>query len=114
MATEGHNRDAAWCHNRARELRGKQFSWAQVVHVLALDGRTSPLRLYRLAHNRSGADVVDEINRRDPANTAALRVQRLYDYEMWPEGGRRPSAWALRVLARIYQTSARELVTDAV
>ena len=114
MATDGHNGDAVWCHNRARELRAKRFSWAQVVDVLALDGTTSPLRLYRLAHNRSGVGVVDEINQRDPANTAALRVQRLYDYEMWPEGGRRPSVWVLPVLARIYQTSARRLITDAV
>ncbi|AHH97351.1 hypothetical protein [Kutzneria albida] len=114
MATDGHSGDAAWCHNRARELRAKGFTWAQVVDVLALDRKASPLRLHRLAHNRSGTDVVDEINQRDPANTAALRVQRLYDYEMWPDGGRRPSVWTLPVLARIYQTSARRLITDAV
>lgn len=110
MATDS---DTAQRQKRARELRAKGMSWPHVVDVLALDSSASPLRLYRLAHNRSAADVVDEINQLDPAATAALRAQRLYDYEMWPEGGRRPSLWVLPILARIYHTSARKLITES-
>jgi tetratricopeptide (TPR) repeat protein len=98
--------------DRAMKLRDKGFSWAQIVDVMALDHQASPLRLYRLAHRRSASDVVDEFNQMDPAGNATLRVQRLYDHEMWPEGGRRPTVRVLLALARIYQTAARRLVTD--
>jgi hypothetical protein len=70
--------------------------------------------MYRLAHGRSASDVVDELNRRDPAGTATLRAQRLYDYETWPEGGRRPPVRVLLTLAEVYQTTARWLVTSGV
>ncbi|MCP3803778.1 hypothetical protein NLX83_31360 [Allokutzneria sp. A3M-2-11 16] len=113
VAASPNNGDTTRAQLRARELREKGFSWAQIVDVLAFDIPSSPLRLYRLAHNRSAAHVVDEFNRLDPAATATLRVQRLYDYEMWPDGGRRPSVWVLPVLARMYCAAARDLVTDA-
>ncbi len=41
-----------------------------------------------------------------------MRTARLYDLEGWPEGRRRPSPRVLDLLARIYQTTARRLVTD--
>ncbi len=107
------NNDTARAQSRAKNLREKGFSWAQIVDVLAFDNQVSPLRLYRLAHNRSASHVVDEFNQLDPAATATLRVQRLYDYEMWPDGGRRPSVWVLPVLARMYCAATRELLTDA-
>ncbi|WP_433517658.1 hypothetical protein ACQP2T_20215 [Nonomuraea sp. CA-143628] len=49
------------------------------------------------------------VNDADPAGTAALRESRLYDYESWPEAGRRPPVRLLTVLAKIYQTAARNL-----
>ncbi|MDA0635065.1 hypothetical protein OUY22_16725 [Nonomuraea sp. MCN248] len=74
----------------------------------------SPLRLHRFAHGRTAADVVSMVNDADPAGTAALRESRLYDYEGWPEAGRRPPARLLAVLAEIYQTTARRLLSDEV
>ncbi|SDM38187.1 hypothetical protein [Allokutzneria albata] len=113
VAASPNNSETARAQLRARELREKGFSWEQIVDVLAFDIPSSPLRLYRIAHNRSAAHVVDEFNRLDPAATATLRVQRLYDYEMWPDGGRRPSVWVLPVLARMYCAAARALVTES-
>ncbi|MEV6987219.1 hypothetical protein AB0M95_38995 [Sphaerisporangium sp. NPDC051017] len=51
-------------------------------------------------------------NELDPAGSASMRTARLYDLEGWPQGRRRPSPRVLDLLARIYQTTARRLVTD--
>ncbi|MEV6153729.1 hypothetical protein AB0L53_25630 [Nonomuraea sp. NPDC052129] len=93
----------------SQPLRKKSFTWDQIADVLALTHQVSPLRLYRLAHGRTAADVVAMVNDADPAGTAALRESRLYEFESWPEAGRRPPARLLTVLAKIYQTAARNL-----
>ena len=98
----------------SQHLRGKGFTWDQIAAVLALTHQVSPLRLHRFAHGRTAADVVSMVNVADPAGTAALRESRLYDYEGWPEAGRRPPARLLVVLAEIYETTARSLLSDAV
>ncbi|WP_432872521.1 hypothetical protein [Microbispora rosea] len=97
---------------RSSELRAKGFTWDQIADVLALDNDVSPLRLYRLAHGRTAAEVVSLVNDLDPAGTASLREARLYDFEAWPDGGRRPPVRCLVTLARVYQTHAARLVTD--
>ncbi|MGW0805411.1 hypothetical protein [Nonomuraea sp. NPDC002799] len=97
----------------SKALRDKRFTWEQIADVLALTHPVSPLRLYRLAHGRTAADVVAVINDADPAGTAAMRESRLYDFESWPEAGRRPQARLLAALAEIYQTSARNLLSSA-
>ncbi|MFC4009913.1 hypothetical protein ACFOY2_21970 [Nonomuraea purpurea] len=96
----------------SQHLRAKGFTWDQIADVLALTHQVSPLRLYRLAHGRTAADVVALVNDADPAGTAALRESRLYEFESWPEAGRRPPAQLLTALAKIYQTTARSLLRD--
>lgn len=98
----------------SKRLREKGFTWEQVADVLALTHRVSPLRLYRLAHGRTAADVVAAVNDADPAGGATLRDSRLYDYESWPEAGRRPPACLLARLSKIYETDGRGLVRDEV
>ncbi|MEU6715204.1 hypothetical protein ABZ897_27375 [Nonomuraea sp. NPDC046802] len=93
----------------SQHLRAKGFTWDQITDVLALTHRVSPLRLYRLAHGRTAADVVALVNDADLAGTAALRESRLYEFESWPQAGRRPPAHLLTALAKIYQTTARSL-----
>jgi hypothetical protein len=113
MSGEGYRvllRARSW----SQHLRGKGFTWDQIADVLALTHQVSPLRLHRLAHGRTAADVVSMVNDADPAGTAALRDSRLYDYEGWPEAGRRPPARVLAVLAEIYETTARSLLSEAV
>ncbi|MGV9329201.1 hypothetical protein [Streptosporangium sandarakinum] len=100
------------CRRRSTALRAHAFSYGQIADVLALDHDVSPLRLYRYAHGRTAADVVAAHNDLDPAGTACLREARLYGYESWPATGRRPPARTLAILARLYQTTARRLVTE--
>jgi hypothetical protein len=102
------------CTTRSQTLRDKGFTYTQIADVLALDHDASPLRLYRYAHGLTTPQVVDTFNELDPAGTATLRDTRLRDYEAWPATGRRPPAWILALLARIYHTNARNLVTDQV
>ncbi|WP_147268858.1 tetratricopeptide repeat protein [Sphaerisporangium album] len=37
---------------------------------------------------------------------------RIYQFEVWPTGGRRPTPYNLQIMARIYQTSVRALLAD--
>lgn len=109
MSGEGYRvllRARSW----SKRLREKGFTWDQIADVLELTHPVSPLRLFRLAHGRTAADVVAMVNDADSAGTACMREARLYDFEAWPKAGRRPSARLLIVLAEIYQTTARSLV----
>jgi hypothetical protein len=100
------------CRSWSEALRAKRFTWDQIADIIALVQRAGPLRCYRLAHGRTATDVVDECNELDPAGTASLRECRLYDFEGWPAAGRRPSARVLALLARVYQTRARNLISE--
>ncbi|MFC6085528.1 hypothetical protein [Sphaerisporangium aureirubrum] len=111
MTGEGY-RVLLGARRRGDMLRAKGFTYDQIADVLALDHDVSPLRLYRFAHGRTVSDVVNAFNDLDPAGAASLRDARLYDYELHPSAGRKPPVRALTTLARIYQTTARNLVTD--
>jgi hypothetical protein len=113
MSGEGY-RTLLRCRSWSDTLRLKKFTWDQIADVMALGTTGSPLRLYRLAHGRTAGDVLAAINDLDPAGTAPMGLSRLYDFEMWPAGGRRPTARILVILAQIYQTKARNLVTEQV
>ncbi len=102
------------CRSWSDALRAKRFTWDQIAEVVALVEQAGPLRRYRLAHGRTSTDVVGAVNDLDPAGTATLRESRLFDFEAWPGGGRRPTTRVLVVLARIYQTRARNLVSEEV
>ncbi|MFC4590522.1 hypothetical protein ACFO8L_30810 [Sphaerisporangium corydalis] len=109
--TEGH-RILVVCRRRGAALRAKGFTFEQIADVMSLDLDDSPLLLHRYAHGLTAAQVVAVFNDLDPAGTASMRTARLYDLEGWPQGRRRPSPRVLDLLARIYQTTARRLVTD--
>ncbi|WP_329424574.1 hypothetical protein OG339_29650 [Streptosporangium sp. NBC_01495] len=102
------------CRRRSEALRACSLTFDQIAGVFALDHEVSPLRLYRYAHGRTAGEVVAAYNDLDPAGTATLRAPRFYDYEAWPQAGRRPSAGAVAIFARVYQTAARRLLTDEV
>ncbi|MEU4832715.1 hypothetical protein [Streptosporangium sp. NPDC023615] len=113
MPAEGY-RILLGCRRRSEALRACSLTFDQIADVFALDHEVSPLRLYRYAHGRTASDVVAACNDLDPAGTACLRTARLYDYESWPRAGRRPGAGAVAILARVYRTTARRLVTGEV
>ncbi|HEX4813282.1 hypothetical protein [Nonomuraea sp. NPDC049480] len=102
------------CRRRGRLLREHGFTIDQIAIVLSLDHPVSPLRLYRYAAGFTASQVVTTYGSLDPAGTSSLRESRLYDYENWPQAGRRPPIYVLRLLAGIYGTTPIRLVTPGV
>ncbi|GGL42450.1 hypothetical protein [Planomonospora parontospora] len=99
------------CRRRGFLLRAHGFTVDQIAIVLSLDHPVSPLRLYRYAAGLTATQTVTAFNTLDSSGAASLRESRLYDYELWPEAGRRPPVWALRLLARIYGTAPGQLLS---
>jgi hypothetical protein len=97
---------------RTNHLRSCGLTWEQMAEVWIADyPEISPRIAFRWAHNLSHQDVADrwnEFSLGEPTITKA----RIYEFETWPSGGRRPNASSLGMLARIYQTTARQLLTD--
>ena len=71
----------------------------------------SPRTAFRWAHNLSHQEVADRWNRIDPG-VPTLTKARIYEFETWPNGGRRPSLSNLTMLARIFHTTGRRLLSD--
>lgn len=101
------------CRRRSRYLRQHGFTIDQIAIVLGLDHPATPLRLYRHAAGLTAAQTVTAYHHLADTTGAGLREARLYAYENWPEAGRRPSAYTLRLLARIYGTQPTRLLTPA-
>ncbi|MFI6296650.1 hypothetical protein ACIBEJ_34030 [Nonomuraea sp. NPDC050790] len=100
------------CRRRNRYLRQHGFTTQQIALILALDHPATPLRLHRYAAGLTAAQTVEAFHLLDGTAGAGLREARLYDYETWPQAGRRPSAATLRLLARIYHTQPIHLITS--
>lgn len=72
----------------------------------------SPRAAFRLAHGMTQDEVAARWRDLSPGEPTVKR-SRIQEYEAWPNaGGRRPGVAALTMLAQIYQTSARRLLTD--
>ncbi|MEV4800772.1 hypothetical protein AB0K18_12230 [Nonomuraea sp. NPDC049421] len=98
------------CRRRSRYLREHGFTTDQIAVILGLDHPATPLRLYRYAIGLTAAQTVDAFHRLSGTDGAGLRESRLYDYEIWPRAGRRPSVYTLCLLARIYGTCPVNLI----
>ncbi|MFC4014811.1 hypothetical protein ACFOY2_46850 [Nonomuraea purpurea] len=99
------------CRRRSRYLRQHGFTIDQIAIILGLDRPATPLRLYRHAAGLTAAQVVAAYHRLADTTGAGLRESRLYEHENFPETGRRPSLYTLRLLARIYGTQPTHLLT---
>ncbi|WP_143020410.1 hypothetical protein [Sinosporangium album] len=99
---------------RADELRRRGFTWEQIAGVFHVDEPgIGPRVAFRKAHGLSHQDVADRWNTLTTGEPTMVK-SRIYQFERWPspESGRRPSAAALDMLARIYKTTGRRLLTD--
>ncbi|KAA9375963.1 hypothetical protein F5972_24905 [Microbispora cellulosiformans] len=99
------------CRRRGFHLRGHGFSVDQIAVVLSLDHDVAPLRLYRYAAGLTAAQALAAFNALEGTGAAPLRESRLYEYESWPESGRRPPARVVRLLAQIYDTRPTQLLS---
>lgn len=98
---------------RSRELRARGFTWDQIAAVWEADRPESGPRVaFRLAHGLSLQGAADRWNAL-AAGEPTMTKSRIYELEQWPRRGRRPSLANLRMLAQMYQTTARRLLSDA-
>ncbi|WP_181871660.1 hypothetical protein [Sphaerisporangium album] len=99
---------------RSQELISRGFTREQVAAIWeAQHPNISPRVAFRWAHNLTQEQVADRWNALDPG-TVTMTKARISHFECWPETstGRRPAVAQLDMLARIYQTTARQLLTS--
>lgn len=97
---------------RSRALQQRGYSWEQIADTWEADyPNISPRVALRWALGLSHLEVAERWNSLD-VGQPTMTKSRIYEFESWPSKGRRPTVRNLRMLAHIYQTSARRLLTD--
>jgi hypothetical protein len=98
---------------RTHLLRERGLTWEQIADVWEADyPEIGPRVAFRWAHNLTHQDVAERWNVLDPGEPTMTK-SRIYEFEVWPQKGRRPSVRTLRMLARIFETTARRLLPDS-
>lgn len=96
---------------RSHGLRERGLTWEQIADVWEIDyPNINPRVAFRWAHDLTHQQVAERWNLLDPG-LPTMTKSRIYEFEAWPQRGRRPSPQTLRMLARIFQTTARRLLT---
>ena len=91
-------------------MRGLGFSYDEIAAEIGRRYRLRPRQAYRLAWGWSLEQAAARFNERaarqdaDPDARASLIPNRLSEFEHWPRSSRKPSVYALFMLAEIYQT----------
>jgi transcriptional regulator with XRE-family HTH domain len=91
-------------------MRALCFSYDEVAAEIGRRYPTRPREAYRLAWGLSLEQAAARFNDRaagagaDPEARASLTGSRLSEWERWPRTGRKPSVYALFMLAEIYET----------
>ena len=97
---------------RVHHLRSRGLTWEQMAEVWIADYPSVSSRIaFRWAHNLSHQDVAERWNGISPGMPTITKA-RIYEFEAWPNGGRRPSVANLEMIARIYQTTAHALLNS--
>ena len=91
-------------------MRGLGFSYDEIAAEIGRRYRLRPRQAYRLAWGWSLEQAAARFNERaarqdaDPDARASLTGSRLSECEHWPRSSRKPSVYALFMLAEIYET----------
>jgi transcriptional regulator with XRE-family HTH domain len=91
-------------------MRGLGFPCDEIAAEIGRRYRARPREAYRLAWGLSLERAAVQFNDRaaradaDLATRASLTGSRLSEWEQWPRAGRKPSVYALCMLAEIYET----------
>jgi transcriptional regulator with XRE-family HTH domain len=91
-------------------MRVLGFSYDEIAAEIGRRYRVRPRQAYRLAWGWSLEQAAARFNDRaarqdaDPDARASLIANRLSEFEHWPRSSRKPSVYALFMLAEIYQT----------
>ncbi|MGH8903859.1 MAG: hypothetical protein ACRDYA_19835 [Egibacteraceae bacterium] len=93
-----------------RELAAKGYAPPDIALVMVARYGVRPRLALRWACGMTLDEVAEAWNQRDGSGRASMSGRRVCDYERWPDGGKRPTAYALLMLARIYAVSVERLV----
>jgi transcriptional regulator with XRE-family HTH domain len=94
-------------------MRGLGFGYDEIAAEIGRRYRARPREAYRLAWGWTLEQAAARFNDRaaraeaDPQARASLTGSRLSEWEHWPRTGRKPSVYALVMLAEIYETGVR-------
>jgi hypothetical protein len=97
-------------------MRGLGLGHDDIAAEIARRYRLRPREAYRLAQGWTQDEAAARFNARaaelgtDPDGQASMAANRLCEFEKWPDSQRRPSVYALIVLAIIYQTGVLSLL----
>lgn len=95
-----------------RELAGRPV--AEIAQAMRIHFGDRPRRAFREARGWSLQQVADRYNDIEGSGVAPMSKQRISEWELWPERGkRRFSVTGLAVLAAVFETSAQELLDQA-
>lgn len=95
-----------------RELTAKEYTPQDITVVMTARYGARPRLALRWAHGMTLQDVADEWNQQDASGRAPMTAARVSDYERWPDGGKRPTAYVLLMLGKIYGTTVQRLLDD--
>lgn len=84
---------------------------AHIAQNLISECGVRPRTAWRLACEMSLETAATRYNAITGEPRAGMRGSRIWEFEQWPERGVRPTVSALRVLAQVYGTSWRSLLT---
>ncbi len=99
-----------------KRMRAFGFTHEDMAAEISRRYRLRPREAYRLAHGWTLEKAAELFNARateigaDPDGRAPLLANRLGEYERWPATDRKPSPYALCVMADIYQTDVLSLL----
>lgn len=95
-----------------RELIAKNYEPPDIAIVMIARYGVRPRLAFRWAHGMTLDGVAAEWNQLDGSGRAPMSARRVSDYERWPDGGKRPTAYVLLMLAKIYATTVQRLLDD--
>ncbi|GGJ90408.1 hypothetical protein GCM10010123_20320 [Pilimelia anulata] len=96
-----------------RQLAAGGYSPGEIARVFEAKAKARTRLALRWACGMTLQDVANVWNRLDSSGRAPMTAQRVSDFERWPEGGRRPTVYALGMLARVYEVSLDRLLDAA-
>ena len=95
-----------------RELAAKGYAPPDIAIVMMARYGVRPRLALRWARGMTLDGVADEWNQLDGSGRAPMSARRVSDYERWPDGGKRPTAYVLLMLAKIYVVSVPRLLDE--
>jgi hypothetical protein len=94
------------------ELATKGFAPPDIAMMMAARYGVRPRLALRWAHGMTLDGVAAEWNQLDGSGRAPMTARRVSDYERWPDGGKRPTAYVLLMLAKIYRITIQQLLDE--